>query len=135
MLECTPESVIGAIMRAAQLNLEPDNVLGRAYLVPYGAECTLIIGYKGMIELARRSGQVKDFYANVVYENEPFEIEYGTDRHIKHSPLPPEDRGVKKIGAYSICALVNGVKSSHWLWTSEIEEIRDKYSKSANGCR
>ncbi len=131
LLDCAPESLLGAIMRAAQLNLEPDNVLGRAYLVPYKTECTFIIGYKGLIELARRSGQVKDFFANVVYENEPFDIDLGTDRFIKHSPLPPEERGEKKVGAYSVCALMNGAKSFHWMWNSEIEEIRDKFSKSA----
>ena len=131
LLECTPESLLGAIMRAAQLNLEPDNVLGRAYLVPYGTECTFIIGYKGLIELARRSGQVKDIYANIIYENEPFDIEMGTDRRIKHTPLPPEQRGEKKIGAYSVCHLMNGAHSFHFMWISEIEEIRDKFSKSA----
>lgn len=132
LLECTPESLLGAIMRAAQLNLEPDNVLGRAYLVPYKTECTFIIGYKGLIELARRSGQVKDIYANIVYINEPFEIEMGTSRYIKHTPLSPKQRGKTKVGAYSVCHLMNGAESFHFMWLSEIHEIRDKFSKSAS---
>lgn len=132
LLKCSQASLLGAIMRSAQLNLEPCNVLGRAYLVPYGKECTFILGYKGMIELVRRSGQVKEFYAEIVYDNEPFDIVLGTERHIDHKPLPPSKRGDKMLGAYSVCIMTNGTRSFHWMWNEEIEYIRDTASQSAS---
>ncbi|WP_202630600.1 recombinase RecT, partial [Deinococcus alpinitundrae] len=77
--ECTPESLLGAVMQAAQVGLEPD-ALGSAYLVPYYnknknvKEVQLQIGYKGLIELVRRSGQVTSIVANEVYENDEFDF-------------------------------------------------------------
>ena len=58
LLNTTPASFLGAVMQSAQLGLEPGSALGQAYLVPYGNQCQLILGYRGMIDLARLSGQV-----------------------------------------------------------------------------
>ena len=61
---CTPPSFLGAMMTAAQLGVEPNTPLGQAYLIPYwskkvGAnECQFQLGYKGLIDLAYRSGDV-----------------------------------------------------------------------------
>jgi len=62
LMECDPKSLVAAVMEASQLGLEPDGVLGRAYLIPYKVKgqykAQLQIGYRGFLDLARRSGQV-----------------------------------------------------------------------------
>ena len=68
LLNTTPASFLGAVMQSAQLGLEPGSALGQAYLVPYGNQCQLILGYRGMIDLARRSGQVLSLSAFAVHE-------------------------------------------------------------------
>ena len=58
--ECTPQSFLGAMMQSAQLGLEPNTPIGQAYLIPYRnhgrQECQFQLGYKGLIDLAYRSG-------------------------------------------------------------------------------
>jgi len=123
LLECSPKSLIGAIIQSAQLGLEPDGVLGHAYLIPYGKEVTFIPGYKGLIDLARRSGQVVSIGSHVVYSNENFNLEFGFDETIKHKPLPPSQRG-DRIGVYGIARLKDGSVHFEWLWAEEVEKIR-----------
>ena len=78
LAECHPMTFVGAMMTAAQLGLEPNTPLGQAYLIPYWngktkrLECQFQLGYKGMIDLAYRSGQIVSIQANVVYENDTF---------------------------------------------------------------
>lgn len=74
LLNTTPASFLGAVMQSAQLGLEPGSALGQAYLVPYGNQCQLILGYRGMIDLARRSGQVLSLNAYAVREGDEFII-------------------------------------------------------------
>ena len=77
LAQCTPASLVGAVMNCAVLGLEP-NLMGHAYLVPYwnnkqrSYECQFQIGYKGYLELIRRTGEVSQVYARKVYENDLF---------------------------------------------------------------
>lgn len=70
--KCNPMSFMGALMQSAQLGLEPNTGLGQAYLIPYGNEVQFQVSYKGLIELAHRSGQYSAIYAHEVYENDEF---------------------------------------------------------------
>jgi recombination protein RecT len=83
----TPVSFAGEVMKLAQLGLEPNTPLGHAYLIPRKGECTTIIGYAGLIELARRSGLVKNIYAHVVYEGDKFSYSYGLSPTLEHVPV------------------------------------------------
>ena len=89
---CTPQSFLGAMMNAAQLGLEPNTPLGQAYLIPYEnrkkgiTECQFQIGYKGLLDLAYRSGEVSMVDAQVVYENDKFDYELGLNPILKHKP-------------------------------------------------
>ena len=78
---CTPASFLGAMMTSAQLGLEVNTPLGQAYVLPYSnkgvLEAQFQLGYKGLIDLAYRSGEVEVIQAHVVYENDEFECEYG----------------------------------------------------------
>lgn len=132
LLEADPRSLIGAIIQCAQLGLEPDSVLGHAYLVPFWNnklgryDVTFVAGYKGLIALALRSGEVAHVHANNVFEGEPFNYEEGLTQIIKHTPMPPSKRTNKKIGTYAVAKLANGEGIGIWMWTEEIELIRDK---------
>lgn len=136
LLECDPITLVGAVIQSSQLGLEPDGILGHAYLVPFRntkknrMEVQFIPGYKGLIDLARRSGQVNRISAHVVYENEPFTMEYGTKEILEHKPLPPSTRGDRK-GVYAIAVLNDGSPHFEWLWNEEIEAVK-RQSKAVN---
>src|SRR5690349_18973964 len=82
LLDCNQESVLRSVMTAAELGLDCGGALGGAYLVPYGNDCQLIIGYRGMIDLARRSGEIVSIEARVVWKNDKFDVKFGTDTTI-----------------------------------------------------
>ena len=130
LMECDDKSLFGAIVQCSQLGLEPGNSLGHAYLIPYGRECTLIIGYKGLIELARRSGQIVSISAREVHEKEKFVIKYGLNEVLEHEPNFV-DRG-KVIGFYAIAQLKDGGHQFEYMTLDDIEKVRES-SKSSKG--
>lgn len=138
LLECSQESLLGAVIECAQLGLVPDGILGQAYLVPYNKKAQLQIGYRGLIELARRSGIVSYVVAEVVYECDEFEVLYAPERTIKHVPdFDNEARGtfdekVSKFipsgvrGAYALVKYKTGEIDFEYLPLHKIEQIRRK---------
>ncbi|MBA4535135.1 recombinase RecT [Brevibacillus halotolerans] len=92
LADCTPASIVGAVMNCATLGLEP-NLMGHAYLVPFKDnetgkwECQFQIGYKGQIDLIRRTGDVSKIYAETVYENDLFIYLKGEDKRLVHVPF------------------------------------------------
>jgi len=86
LLACSQASILQSVMQAAELGLEVNSPLGHAYLVPFKSECQLIIGYRGYIELAKRSGQIDTVEARCVYANDFFEVVYGTEQRLIHRP-------------------------------------------------
>ena len=127
LAQCNQESLLGALMVSAQLGLEP-GVLGQCYLIPYGRECQFQIGYKGMIDLLRRSGQLKDIYAYSVYENDEFEMTYGLDRDLKHKPNL-QNKG-NFIGCYCVAVLKDDARAFEYMTKEEIEAHGKKFSKT-----
>ncbi|WP_144517397.1 recombination protein RecT [Bacillus thuringiensis] len=128
LLECAVPSLMGAVMQAVQLGLEP-GLLGHCYILPYKREATFIIGYKGMIDLARRSGHIQSIYAHAVHENDEFEYELGLHPKLEHKPSHG-DRGAF-IGAYAVAHFKDGGYQMEFMPKSEIEKRR-KRSTSAN---
>ena len=125
LFDCTRESVLSAVIQCAQLGLEP--VLGRAYLVPYKSVCQFIPGYQGLIDLARRSGTISDVYAEVVYDNDEFDLLLGSERKIHHRPyylLGHEDHG-SPIGAYCIWILKDGTQHPSYMPINQIYKRRN----------
>lgn len=106
LLRCDPGSMLAAVMRAAQLGLEP-GPLGHVYLVPFGDQVQFILGYKGIVALARRSGEIKDVYAEVVYEGDEFEVTLGLERNIHHKRTPATNKA-KVTHAYAVARFVEG---------------------------
>ena len=134
LAKCSQESLLGALMVSAQLGLEP-GTLGQCYLIPFEnkkagtVECQFQIGYKGLIELLRRSGQLSDIYSYTVYENDDFNIEYGLSRTLTHKPNFT-DRGEIK-GFYAVAILKDGAKAFEYMTKDEITKHEEKYRKGS----
>jgi recombination protein RecT len=132
LMSCTQASVMSCLLSCAELGLEPDG--RRAHLIPYGTVCTLIIDYKGLVALARRSGEIADIHADVVCKNDKFTYSFGTTGTLDHVPNL-EDRG-EVIAAYSFAKLKDGSCSYDVMSLKEIEAIRarSKAGKSGPWC-
>jgi len=128
---CKKESLLGTLMTAAQLGLEP-GPLGQCYLIPYGNECQFQLSYKGMIELLRRSNQLSDIYAYTVNEKDEFKITYGLERNIVHIPNFTETS--KEIGYYAVAILKDGTKAFEYMPHEAVEKHGKRFSKTySNG--
>lgn len=132
LMDCSKESLFGCILTSTQIGLEPDGVRGLAYLIPFGRECTLIVGYKGLMDLARRSAEIASIEAEVVYEGDRFEFHKGTDSKITHTWDLSSPRK-NPIGAYCIAKLANGGQQFEVMTKSQIEEIRGRSRASNSG--
>ena len=132
--KCTPPSFIGAMLQAASLGLEPNTPLGQAYLIPYNnyrsgeKEAQFQIGYRGLIELAHRSGEFKSIEAHIVYENDEFEYELGLEPKLRHKPAM-KNRG-EIVWVYAIYKLQSGGYGFEVMSKDDINEHRKKYSKA-----
>lgn len=134
--ECDPMSFIGSCMVLAQLGLEL-GPLGQCYLLPFRnnktgtVECTLIIGYKGMIDLARRSGQIVSLTAHAVFDNDIFEFAYGLNERLDHVPTL-HDRGNLKA-VYAVARLQGGGYQFEVMSIKDVEKIREKSKAKSFG--
>lgn len=130
--ECTAESFLGSMMQAAQLGVEPNTPLGQAYLIPYRnkgvMEVQFQLGYRGMIDLAYRSGEVQNIQAHEVYENDTFEYELGLEPKLRHIPAL-KDRG-DVILYYAVFKLTNGGVGFEVMSKEDVEAFAKKKSKT-----
>ncbi|MFR7746818.1 MAG: recombinase RecT [Eggerthellaceae bacterium] len=138
LAECSPATILSCIMKCSALGLEPSAVdgLGRAYILPYrskqGMQAQMIIGYKGMLDLARRSGQIKDISARAVYEGDEFEYSFGLDERLHHRPAAREhEQGEKPTHVYMVAHFKDGGHYVDVMTAQEVEAVR-KRSKAAN---
>lgn len=132
LAECTPKSFLGAMMTSAQLGLEVNTPLGQAYIIPFRnhgtMEASFQLGYKGLIDLAYRSGEVSIIQAQTVYENDHFEYELGLDPKLKHVPATAE-RG-NPTHFYAIFKTKDGGYGFDVMSMHDVTEHAKKYSKS-----
>ena len=137
LLECTEGSLMACLMDCAQLGLEPDNTMGRAYLIPFNDRknnrviCTLIIGYKGLIALAYRSGQVKTIMAQCVCENDAFEFEFGLQHRLSHKPALTNRGDVIAVYAYGL--MEGGMSAFDVMSVDDVERIKKRSKSADNG--
>jgi recombination protein RecT len=130
---CTPESFCGSIVSCAQLGLEP-GISGRIYLVKRwnsksrADECTIMLGYRGMLELSFRSGRMTAFETACVYSNDTFSYRRGTNAGIDHEPAIG-DKGTI-IGVYAVATHTNGYKQFDFMNMDEVHAIRSRCSTS-----
>lgn len=130
LAKCTPVSLLGASMQAAQLGLTP-GVLGECWLIPYKnkgvQEASFQIGWRGMVALARRSGL--RVTGAVVYENDAFDWELGLTPRLVHKPWQGENRG-KAIYWYAIVREASGELAGFAVLDRAMVEKRRRVSRS-----
>lgn len=132
LAECTPQSFLGSMMTAAQLGVEPNTALGQAYIIPYKnhgvMEASFQLGYKGLIDLAYRSGEVSIIQAQTVFEHDEFEYELGLDPKLKHIPAT-KDRG-NAIAYYAIFKTKDGGYGFEVMSVDDMRAHAKRYSKA-----
>jgi len=136
LAECTRDSFLGGMMQAAQLGLEPNTPLGQAYLIPYRnnrrniVECQFQIGYKGLVDLAYRSGEIATVQAHCVYANDTFEYELGLEAKLRHIPATGERGDMTHV--YALFKLMNGGYAFEVMTKRDVIAHMNRYSKAAN---
>src|SRR3990167_7900859 len=136
LAECEIASLCGCIMQAATMGLELEPALGQAYLVPFhdkrrGKVCTLIIGYRGAIDLAHRACGAQ-VWAYCVHERDTFAISLGMHPDLQHTFPLAGDRGAV-VGAYACYRLPDGRTDFEYMSRSELDAIRDRSKASGAG--
>lgn len=130
LAKCDPHSLMAACMLSAQLGLEP-GPLGHAYFVPYGKEVTFIIGYRGMLDLARRSGEIKSIEAREVCANDKFDYAFGLEPKLTHVPATGE-RG-EPTHYYGIAKFADGSYYFEVLSKQDVDSYRKRSRASDKG--
>lgn len=139
LAQCEPMSFLAAMMSAAQLGLEPNTPLGQAYLLPYrnnSKGVTVVqfqIGYKGLIDLAYRSGEIETVQAQCVYENDTFECEFGLEPKLKHVPASGGRGELVKV--YALFRTKSGGYGFEVMSVEDIRAHAEKYSKAYSSGR
>ncbi len=130
--ECSPQSLVACIKQCAELGLEPGGALGLAYLVPYGNVCTLIIGYRGLIELARRSGKLAQIEAHVIHANDEFKVEFGLEPVLRHIPKLDGAEGAPKA-VYCVARMTDGSKHVEVMTWDSVMKIKGRSKSGGSG--
>ncbi len=128
LLECYVPTLLGGIIQCAQMGLEPNTVLGHAYLVPFfnnkkgRKDAQVIIGYKGLIDLARRSGQVTSIAAHAVRKGDLFEFQYGLEEKLRHIPAEGDRGDITHF--YAVAHMKDGGHAFEVMTKAQVEKIR-----------
>jgi recombination protein RecT len=144
--KCDPASFLGAIMQCAALGLEPGGSLGHAYILPFNrrskvdgqwktvsTDAQFILGYRGMIDLARRSGQIVSLESRAVYKADKFRVELGLHPTLEHTPAwDAEDRGLLTF-VYAVARLVGGGVQFEVMSRVDIERVKAQSKAASDG--
>ncbi|HEY3495498.1 MAG TPA: recombinase RecT [Polyangiaceae bacterium] len=139
LAECTQASFLGCVLSCAVLGLEPNTPLGLAYLIPRKnnkaggrLECSLQLGYQGMVDLAGRAGA--NVYAYTARKGDDFRYQLGSDPMIWHVPSEAADREAMPIThAYAVAVSQDGRKNFTVLTLAQIEARRARSAAANEG--
>ena len=139
LAKASPISFVGAIMQCGALGLEPSGSLGHAYLIPFGngkdsqgrPNIQLIIGYRGMLDLAKRSGQISSISARAVYENDDFNYSYGLEETVHHIPASGERGDLTHV--YAVARMKDGGVQFEVMSVFDVEKVKKASKASASG--
>ena len=142
IFDCTQESICKSLMDASSLGLDCSGTLGSGYLIPFNKnskdskgqwhkrrECQFIPGYRGLIDLARRGGQIATIEAHVVYAQDKFLLQYGTESKLNHEPYLGAKRRDEYICFYAVATLRDGTKQLEVMTLADVEKIRNEVWK------
>lgn len=145
LLKCERNSFLGAVIQCAQLGLEPGNSLGHAYILPFDkrekqggqwvtvrTDAQLIIGYRGMIDLARRSGQIISISARTVREGDEFSYSFGLAEDIHHIPSDEAAEG-EITHVYAVARLRDGGVQFEVMSKKQIAAVQDQSKSKDSG--
>lgn len=130
LMQCSEKSVMMSLIEASQIGLEINGLLGHAYLVPFnnsktgGKDAQLILGYRGLLELARRSGQIQSVQVELVRKGDKFTDKRGIDPVFEHVPKPGNDKDVTH--GYAIAMFKDGGHQLAVMSLAQIEDIKKK---------
>jgi recombination protein RecT len=136
-MQCDRQSLLGAILETCQLGLEI-GTSGHCWIVPFYNskrqvhEATLMIGYRGMIDLAWRSDKIKAVSARVVHEGDEFQVVYGIDPVLAHTEPPEGGKGNVKF-VYAVVETALGGKMFDVMSKGDIEGIRKRSRQGDSG--
>jgi recombination protein RecT len=132
--KCTPASILECMIASAHLHMLPNRHDQWVYIIPYGTTAQFQLGYKGLIELAYRSGIVKTINAEPVFAEDKFKVSLGVKRTMTHEPSYSIDRNDDKrvIAVYATATMADGSTEFHVMTMSEINKIRNS-SQAAKG--
>ena len=138
LADCSIVSMLSCVMKCAALGMEPSAVdgLGRAYILPFWnkktkcLEATFILGYKGMLDLARRSGEIQSISARAVYEGDEFSYSYGLNEDLHHVPTHATN---KLIYTYCVAHFKDGGHYFIVLSREDIEAARKASKAGSSG--
>lgn len=141
LAQCDITTLLSCVMKCSALGLEPSAVdgLGRAYILPFyngkarKMEATFILGYKGMIDLARRSGEIESIASRAVYEGDEFEYEFGLDEKCRHIPHAIERTPDKLTHVYVVAKFKDGGYYLDVMTKAEVEGIRKRSKAKDSG--
>jgi recombination protein RecT len=131
LMECTGVSIFRSVLASVELGLEPGGATQQAYLVPFGRECTLIIGYRGLVELSYRSGLVASVNTGAVYEGDVFEEEGGLEPKLRHVKGNGDRMDSLLTNVYAVVKLKDGGMVYDSMNRKEVDAIR-KRSRAGN---
>lgn len=132
LAQCEPQSFMSAVMMASQVGLEPGGALGHCYLIPFEnrragtVDVQFIMGYRGMLDLARRSGQIVSIEARAVYAKDEFHVAFGLQPDLRHDPAwELDDRGPLRA-VYAVANLKDGGRQFEVMSVAEVERVRNE---------
>lgn len=131
LLACNARLLMAEAMKAASLHLPLNKQLGYAYIVPYGNTPTMIVGYKGLYQLAIRSGLYKNINADVVYEGEY----QGYDKISGELHLDGEKTSNRIVGYFAFLELTNGFRKMMYMSLDDMCSYAKKYSATLRNCK
>ena len=132
LLECTDVSILRGIIIGAQLGLDVSGVGGKAYLVPYKGVAQFQVGWRGLVELAMRTGKIVAIYGREVYEGEEFAYEDGMVQRLQHVPSIGAGDPGKIVGAWAVAVFANGFRQIEVMNRWQIDQVRQS-SKAQSG--
>lgn len=126
LLNCSRDSILLSIIRAMELGLEPDTPAQLCHLVPFGNQCQLMMGYRGLLKLAKDTKGVSYIETQPVYEEDDFSLELGLVPRLVHRPALTGDRGPVKL-YYAIVRFVgNEEPLIEWMLNEDVQRIRNE---------
>lgn len=138
LMKCDPATLFGAVVQCAQLGLEPGSSLGHAYLLPFrnnkknSMDVQFIIGYRGMIDLARRSGQIVSLSARAVHANDQFSYQFGLNEDLQHKPDETGNPG-QLTHVYAVARLKDGGVQFEVMSKPEVDRVRAQSKSGGSG--